>query len=738
MKKAIYLFILFLNIQNIESQTILNPGDIMFVNINSTSPDNFDFVLLVDVEAGTIIKFTDNAWTGGDSLRTNEGILTWTSSSSITKGTIISYSGLVNSEWETSGQFAISNNGETILAFQGSTTNPSFIFGIGWGKANNWHYSGTNNDSEIPNSLSIPNHTIVQLGVDNNYKYSGISFGSKQQLLALTSVKQNWTSNDEIAFPSTTNSFNISTQNVCIPPYYAYVSEKHHSSLKVEWLSFGDEEKWNIEYGLMGHLFGTGDFDTTSATTYILTNLNPNTNYSFYIQSNCLNDTSFWLGPIVVQTTCIPSQIPYFENFDTEISPDLPTCTSEFNSNNDNQKWETYSSPGLYRSSPNSLKIKYNQYLAMDDWFFINGLELESNKIYRLEFYYRANGMSVLPEKLEVKIGNSPNVSTMSNNTIFINPYITFDNFELAYSNFTIPNTGVYYIGFHGFSDIDMDHLIIDDIKVSEVVNPSSETSIIYFNIPSQISSIIDTNNSTINIIMPSGTDKSALTPSIIVSSGATIFPQSGVPQNFSNQLNYTVTAENATSNRQWFVIVTNDTLNNNCEPPSNLSINAVSGENAHLEWIVTGDETSWNIRYKKTSDPLYDYISSVATNSHTINNLSLNSSYVCNVQAICNTNNLSNWSSEITFNTTTSIENILQDVSNTVYYANNCLFINNYRRDLINEISIYNLAGQKIYSSRPNKADDIVIPIKLISANYIVKIITKDNVNTCKFSNFN
>jgi hypothetical protein len=59
---------------------------------------------------------------------------------------------------------------------------------------------------------------------------------------------------------------------------------------------------------------------------------------------------------------------------------------------------------------------------------------------------------------------------------------------------------------------------------------------------------VIDENAKTIAVDMPYGTDVTALAPVITVSSLATVNPASGVSQNFTNPVNYTVTAENGTT----------------------------------------------------------------------------------------------------------------------------------------------------------------------------------------------
>jgi hypothetical protein len=42
--------------------TVLAPGDLAIVQYNSSTTDSFTFVFARDIEAGTVVNFTDNGW----------------------------------------------------------------------------------------------------------------------------------------------------------------------------------------------------------------------------------------------------------------------------------------------------------------------------------------------------------------------------------------------------------------------------------------------------------------------------------------------------------------------------------------------------------------------------------------------------------------------------------------------------------------------------------------------------
>ncbi|WP_205728646.1 choice-of-anchor J domain-containing protein, partial [Flavobacterium sp. J27] len=71
------------------------------------------------------------------------------------------------------------------------------------------------------------------------------------------------------------------------------------TSATLNWTSPNTATQWEIEYGPTGFTPGTGTIITvTSAPPYVLNNLSPLTNYSFYVRSLCASDnTSSWVGP---------------------------------------------------------------------------------------------------------------------------------------------------------------------------------------------------------------------------------------------------------------------------------------------------------------------------------------------------------------------------------------------------------------------------------------------------------
>jgi hypothetical protein len=95
-----------------------------------------------------------------------------------------------------------------------------------------------------------------------------------------------------------------------------------------------------------------------------------------------------------------------------------------------------------------------------------------------------------------------------------------------------------------------------DWVVTVNITAASTEKDILTFTIAGQVSSTIDAAAGTVTVVMPYGTNITSLTPTITVSQYATINPASGVAQDFTNPVTYTVTAQD-NSTKVWTVTVT-------------------------------------------------------------------------------------------------------------------------------------------------------------------------------------
>jgi len=182
--------------------------------------------------------------------------------------------------------------------------------------------------------------------------------------------------------------------------------------------------------------------------------------------------------------------------------------------NDDDTTWALYNSAAYAHSGDRLAGIIHNPDMAMDDYLYTKCFDLNDNNQYELSFWYRVYNSSS-PEKIEVKYGTATNHSQMLNTIIDLES-ISNDNYTQATATFSPAQTGEYYIGFHGYSDANMQYLFIDDINIKDVT----------------LSCVLDLNKDNINVypnpsnglITISGIEDNKALITIIDVTGRTIF----------------------------------------------------------------------------------------------------------------------------------------------------------------------------------------------------------------------
>ena len=209
MKKAVLLSVFACLASGAAAQTTLRPGDIALLGYNADNPDQFAFVPLVDLEAGTAIAFTDNGWQSEGAFRSGEGTVTWTADAAVARGTVVALTsgetGFNASVGTVSpgGGPRFSEDGDQLLAYQGEEAAPAFLYALN-NEGDAWQADATSsNDSALPAGLENGT-TAVALSEVDNAAYTGPTSGTRVELLAATGDPANWTGDngERVAMPT--------------------------------------------------------------------------------------------------------------------------------------------------------------------------------------------------------------------------------------------------------------------------------------------------------------------------------------------------------------------------------------------------------------------------------------------------------------------------------------------------------------------------------------------------------
>jgi hypothetical protein len=300
-----------------------------------------------------------------------------------------------------------------------------------------------------------------------------------------------WVSGDwDLAF----DNFRVEPTPTCFPPSSVTASAASYNTATISWPAAtpapGDGYEYYYNTSNATPAVGATASGSTGAgvLTANLSSLTENTTYYVWVRSICSSsDKSAWSSVASFVTPCGFATIPYTENFDGVTAPALPACTTVQNVAGSGT-WRTIAIGP--RSAPNSLRVDYDSSAAMNDWYFTKALNLTANTSYRLRFWYANSNSADYPEKMEVKFGTANNAAGMTSAPLFSNTNIISNVYTEAVADFTPTTSGLYYIGFHGFSDADMAYIYLDDISVDLTPPCASPTAVVINNITSGSASV--------------------------------------------------------------------------------------------------------------------------------------------------------------------------------------------------------------------------------------------------------
>ncbi len=207
----------------VSSQTVLVPGDIAFIGINSDEyEDDFSFLLLQNIENGTSINFTDNGWTasGGFNMKYPESHFTWLVDKDLEAGNIVhvfTYNGVEQAKASvgqiTGDKMTVSIAGDQIIAYQGSKSEPNFIAAISFNQ-NIKEKPGEDFDGDSYSNSTTAMPPGLQLGITALHIYDVVMFeerdnsiyscieteGDKNYLLGMINNVENWMMDNDNPF----------------------------------------------------------------------------------------------------------------------------------------------------------------------------------------------------------------------------------------------------------------------------------------------------------------------------------------------------------------------------------------------------------------------------------------------------------------------------------------------------------------------------------------------------------
>ncbi|QDU32583.1 hypothetical protein KS4_06170 [Poriferisphaera corsica] len=171
---------------------------IAITGIHTDTSDNFTFVALQTLEAGTEIYFTDNGANTDGTIYDGEGILLWTASTTVEVGQVVSFDN--NNEFTKANNksFALSTGGDQVLAYTMSGDTKEFLF-LAQTNSTQFQSSASNSNVSALAPGLIEGTNAVAAGKDagskdewDNAQYIGTRTGTADELMAAIANTDNW------------------------------------------------------------------------------------------------------------------------------------------------------------------------------------------------------------------------------------------------------------------------------------------------------------------------------------------------------------------------------------------------------------------------------------------------------------------------------------------------------------------------------------------------------------------
>lgn len=163
------------------------------------------------------------------------------------------------------------------------------------------------------------------------------------------------------------------------------------------------------------------------------------------------------------------------------------------------------------------------------------------------------------------------------------------------------------------------------------------------------------------------------------------------------------------------------------CVAPTNLEANIDNfseDKSAVLTWVASDDHLTWEVRYRKSIDSDYTYVSNLTEPTTTLTELDEETAYLWNVRAACTYDRTTVWSTQSNFDTPLcSGLSTLAAKQLSVRGKNGYLNIINGPAAVIEFVEVYDVAGNLVKRVEVGATDNVMIPIGKTHGVYIVTV---------------
>ena len=182
----------------------------------------------------------------------------------------------------------------------------------------------------------------------------------------------------------------------------------------------------------------------------------------------------------------IITTFPYFTGFEgrqgnlNDSLPDFWTY-EDLNGAGNNSSWEIIKNSQLSvnaHTDSTAVHMFSNMNESNNDWLFTPGVQMEIGKKYTITFWYCVRSILSSFEKTKLHVGTGASSADMMTDPIWDNNHIINENYQMETVSYTPSQDGVFYFGFHSYSDPAQFIFFLDDITISSKVTGIAENDL--------------------------------------------------------------------------------------------------------------------------------------------------------------------------------------------------------------------------------------------------------------------
>lgn len=255
------------------------------------------------------------------------------------------------------------------------------------------------------------------------------------------------------------------------------------TSITLNWaLATLNPANYNVEYGPLGFVQGTGTTVSSATNSITLNGLTASTGYDYYIRSNCGTSQSAWTAVNSFTTAKLCPQ------------------TFGFESNSQLVGWSTFGN-GTYGLSANAPTLAQagnfywifntNTAAVSNNWLFTPPFSLQANETVTITFWVRC----ATARSLRLTVGNTA-LSASQTTQLWANTALNNPTYTQFTASFTPTSTGIYYFAWNDVSSAQATATLrLDSINFTSVLGTNDFLSSSFSVFPNPTKNVINFSN---------------------------------------------------------------------------------------------------------------------------------------------------------------------------------------------------------------------------------------------------